>query len=70
MAVVNLTPGSNLVTYLNEINNTIFNKKSSSYSIKLQCTNIIQIESHLISRVESTERRGSNKSLKSINSTE
>ena len=38
----NLTRGSILVTYLREINDTIFDKISSSYSTKLQYTNIIQ----------------------------
>ena len=37
----NLTRGSILVTYLREINDTIFHK-ISSYSTKLQNTNIIQ----------------------------
>ena len=51
----NLTRGSILATYLSGINNTIFNKISSSDSTKLQYTNIIQLESHLISRIESIE---------------
>ena len=38
----NLTRGSILVTYLRKINNTIFDKIFSSYSTKLQDTNIIQ----------------------------
>ena len=38
----NLTRGSILVTYLREINNPIFNKIFSSYSTKLQYTNISQ----------------------------
>ena len=38
----NLTRDSILVTYLREINNTIFNKIFSSYSTKLQYTNISQ----------------------------
>ena len=52
---INLTRGSILVTYLSGINNSIFNKISSSYSTKSHYTNIIQIESHLISQVESIE---------------
>ena len=55
MAVVNLTRGSDLVTYLSGINNTIINQISSSYSTKSQYTNLIQIESHQISQVESIE---------------
>ena len=41
MTVVNLTGGSNLVTYLSGINNTTFNKISSSYSTESQYTNLI-----------------------------